>query len=203
MALCFVIQILAVNGTSLLNMPYEESLKLLQNTGNVVELTVSQIFAKYQQKQQQQQSIHTLYNNNNAHKSNSIGKSIEASHVQNYKIDENQKKTTHFGENSFATHQYDHKSQDKMNKLTCLAHDDYDNNNHGTNVTILQIGQMNNFQCGAQGAVNSYSQFNEFNETKSLPKRGFKHNPASADALNSSSRFASDNCSVRDKVNIN
>lgn len=200
MAVC-VIQILAVNGTSLLNMPYEESLKLLQNTGNVVELTVSQIFAKYQQKQQQQQSIHTLYNND-AHKSNSMGKSIEASHVQNYKIDENQKMMTHFGEN-WETHQYDHKNQDKMNKLTCLAQDDYDNNNHGTNVTILQIGQMNNFQCGAQGAVNSYSQYNEFNETKSLTKRGFKHNPASADALNSSSRFASDNCSVRDKVNIN
>lgn len=45
-----------MNGVSLLNMPYDESLKLLQNTGDVVELTVSQIFAKYKQRQQQNHS---------------------------------------------------------------------------------------------------------------------------------------------------
>ncbi|XP_055377864.1 uncharacterized protein LOC129609770 [Condylostylus longicornis] len=36
-------QIIAVNGISLLNLPYMESLKLLQNTGRIVELTISQI----------------------------------------------------------------------------------------------------------------------------------------------------------------
>ena len=42
-------QILAVNGISLLNMPYNESLKILQNTGTFVELTVSQIYRRTQQ----------------------------------------------------------------------------------------------------------------------------------------------------------
>ena len=36
-------QIIAVNGISLLNLSYNESLRLLQNTGRVVELIVSQI----------------------------------------------------------------------------------------------------------------------------------------------------------------
>lgn len=37
-------KILAVNGVSLLNQPYNESLLLLQRTGEIVELIVSQIF---------------------------------------------------------------------------------------------------------------------------------------------------------------
>lgn len=40
-------QILSVNGTSLLNLPYEDSLRLLQNTGTTVELIVSQIFNRH------------------------------------------------------------------------------------------------------------------------------------------------------------
>lgn len=40
-------QILAVNGTSLLNLPYDESLRLLQNTDKTVELIVSQIFNRH------------------------------------------------------------------------------------------------------------------------------------------------------------
>lgn len=36
-------QILAVNGISLLTLPYRESLQILQKTGNIVELTLSQI----------------------------------------------------------------------------------------------------------------------------------------------------------------
>lgn len=39
-----VSKILAVNGITLLNLSYEEALKLLQNTGKTVELVVSQIF---------------------------------------------------------------------------------------------------------------------------------------------------------------
>ncbi|KAG4070549.1 hypothetical protein HA402_001215 [Bradysia odoriphaga] len=39
-------QILAVNGTSLLNLSYDQSLQILQNTGTTVELTVSQIYKK-------------------------------------------------------------------------------------------------------------------------------------------------------------
>lgn len=37
-------QIIAVNGRTLLNLPYETSLKLLQNTGKIVELIVSQVY---------------------------------------------------------------------------------------------------------------------------------------------------------------
>lgn len=40
------LQILAVNGKSLLNLSYDQSLKILQNTGTTVELTVSQIYKK-------------------------------------------------------------------------------------------------------------------------------------------------------------
>lgn len=39
-------QILAVNGKSLLNLSYDQSLSVLQNTGTTVELTVSQIYKK-------------------------------------------------------------------------------------------------------------------------------------------------------------
>lgn len=42
----FVFQILAVDGKSLLNLSYDESLKILQNTGKIVELSVSQIYTK-------------------------------------------------------------------------------------------------------------------------------------------------------------
>lgn len=37
-------QIVSVDGTSLLNLPYEKSLEILQNTGNEVNLIVSQVF---------------------------------------------------------------------------------------------------------------------------------------------------------------
>lgn len=57
-------QILAVNGVSLLNLPYDESLKLLQNTGKTVELIVSQIFSKYQEKLEQQQQLNTTQTEN-------------------------------------------------------------------------------------------------------------------------------------------
>lgn len=39
-------QILAVNGKSLLNLSYDQSLQILQNTDITVELTVSQIYKK-------------------------------------------------------------------------------------------------------------------------------------------------------------
>lgn len=37
---------MAVNGITLLNLSYDEALKLLQNTGEIVELTVSQTFRR-------------------------------------------------------------------------------------------------------------------------------------------------------------
>lgn len=40
------LQILAVNGKSLLTLSYDQSLKVLQNTGTTVELTVSQVYKK-------------------------------------------------------------------------------------------------------------------------------------------------------------
>lgn len=46
-------QIIAVNGKSLLNLPYAESLSILQQTGRTVELVLSQIFQRPQQHQQQ------------------------------------------------------------------------------------------------------------------------------------------------------
>lgn len=46
-----VLQILAVNGISLLNLPYSESLKLLKNTGPTVEITISQIYQSPQESQ--------------------------------------------------------------------------------------------------------------------------------------------------------
>lgn len=52
--LLFSFQIIAVNGVSLLNLHYDESLKLLQNTGKMVELIVSQIFHRSQHAQRQQ-----------------------------------------------------------------------------------------------------------------------------------------------------
>lgn len=39
-------QIVSVDGISLLNLPYEKSLEILQNTGNEVNLIVSQIFTR-------------------------------------------------------------------------------------------------------------------------------------------------------------
>ena len=39
-------QIVSVDGTSLLNLPYDEALGLLQNTGNIVTLIVSQVFQR-------------------------------------------------------------------------------------------------------------------------------------------------------------
>lgn len=41
---CSIPQILAVNGTTLLSLSYDEALRLLQSTGKTVELVVSQIF---------------------------------------------------------------------------------------------------------------------------------------------------------------
>lgn len=75
----YTTQILAVNGASLLNLPYEQSLKLLQNTGKTVELTVSQIFHKYQQKLQQKLPLTSTINSNTnttttADTDNSIGR---------------------------------------------------------------------------------------------------------------------------------
>lgn len=44
MGICVGDQIVSVDGTSLLNLPYNEALGILQSTGNTVTLIVSQIF---------------------------------------------------------------------------------------------------------------------------------------------------------------
>lgn len=44
MGVCVGDQIVSVDGTSLLNLPYDEALAILQSTGNTVTLIVSQIF---------------------------------------------------------------------------------------------------------------------------------------------------------------
>lgn len=44
MGICVGDQIVSVDGTSLLNLPYDEALAILQSTGNTVNLIVSQIF---------------------------------------------------------------------------------------------------------------------------------------------------------------
>uniref|UniRef100_A0A182T407 PDZ domain-containing protein n=1 Tax=Anopheles maculatus TaxID=74869 RepID=A0A182T407_9DIPT len=49
-------QIIAVNGKSLLNLPYAESLSILQQTGRTVELVLSQIFHRTAPEVEQQQT---------------------------------------------------------------------------------------------------------------------------------------------------
>lgn len=44
MGICVGDQIVSVDGTSLLNLPYDDALEILQNTGKTVTLIVSQIF---------------------------------------------------------------------------------------------------------------------------------------------------------------
>lgn len=63
-----------------MNLPYEESLKLLQNTGKTVELIVSQIFNKYQQKLEQQQQRFNKTEIENNECSNAANKSFEKYH---------------------------------------------------------------------------------------------------------------------------
>lgn len=49
---------LAVNGISLINLSYEESIRLLRNTGRIVELTVSQIYQNFENKLKPRPAIH-------------------------------------------------------------------------------------------------------------------------------------------------
>lgn len=44
--ICVGDQIVSVDGTSLLNLPYDDALEMLQNTGNIVTLIVSQVFTR-------------------------------------------------------------------------------------------------------------------------------------------------------------
>uniref|UniRef100_A0A182PLK2 FERM domain-containing protein n=1 Tax=Anopheles epiroticus TaxID=199890 RepID=A0A182PLK2_9DIPT len=53
-------QIIAVNGKSLLNLPYAESLNILQQTGRTVELVLSQIFQRSQHQPAPNESDHQL-----------------------------------------------------------------------------------------------------------------------------------------------
>jgi tyrosine-protein phosphatase non-receptor type 13 len=51
-------QIIAVDGVSLLNLSYTEALKLLQNTGRIVELVLSQIYKPNKLLSQDKQATH-------------------------------------------------------------------------------------------------------------------------------------------------
>lgn len=55
LGVCVGDQIVAVDGISLLNLPYEESLRILQNTGKTVTLIVSRLFTRKPLKEKQHQ----------------------------------------------------------------------------------------------------------------------------------------------------
>lgn len=176
-------QILAVNGVSLLSMPYEESLRLLKNTTNVVELTVSQIFSEYQRKLQQKSlDVREMAETNvgaenlrrrisNANVLNGAASAATAianssNNEQNHffnktktKCPENVSLLTYKNEQDF--------NNDKIfndNDTSRFAHDDCDNNNHDKDVTVLITNnQLSKNPCNAPKLVNSHSYFTNTN----------------------------------------
>lgn len=165
-------------------MPYEESLKLLKNTANVVDLTVSQIFSEYQRKLQHQHQHHSQH-----HLS-----SLANSHT--YENNPSRTKTilAHISGNSHSTYVNERtiNNNDNDNDRSCLMHDDYDNNNQDR-TTVLITKQLSKIACDAPNLANSYS---HCTDTKSFTKHGFNDNSKSSEALNCSRREFSDNCLV-------
>lgn len=212
-------QILAVNGISLLNIPYEESLKLLKNTANVVELTVSQIFSEYQQKlmqqQQQQQQQHHHHHHQQqqhqqlqhqkphlqsvsreSHDSKPFRRNIKATSIHSNAIVQNQQRIATHTTNSLSPYTNDRSETHKTNDNSCLAHDDYDNNNHEHNVTVLITEQINKMGCDVKNGVNSYA---HSIEPKAFKNHGFNEISNASDALNCNRRELNDNCLVSAK----
>lgn len=152
------LQILAVNGTSLLNLPYKQSLKLLQNTGKTVELTVSQIFHKYQQKLQQKLNFTnandfgcSINNNSNGANNKSSGKCAEIESNSNNQSEQH-KTAAIFLENPLNAYANKDTSTDNDNKLQCFIQNDDGNNNHHYHYhqTTMSIGKI---QCNADAKL--------------------------------------------------
>lgn len=169
-------------------MPYEESLRLLKNTTNVVELTVSQIFTEYQRKLQQKSvDIREIS------ESNVTGK------MQQRQINKNdaeyQWKKAQCLENSRLTYRNEQHINDKINDndTSCFEHDDCDNNNHDKDVTVLITNQLSKNPCNAPKLLNSQS---HFTDTQTFQKHGFNEIPHSSEALNCSQTKMSDNCLI-------
>lgn len=194
-------QILAVNGISLLNIPYEESLKLLKNTANVVELTVSQIFSEYQQKlmQQQKQQQQQLLQHHKQHlqpisrEPNDSQPFRRATGIHSNPIVQNQQRIATYTTNSYSN---ERSATHKSNENSCSGHDDYDNNNHEHNVTVLIAEQMNKIGCDGKNGVHPYSHCTEI---KTFKNHGFNEIPNSSEALNGNRRELNDNCLVSAK----
>lgn len=175
-------------------MPYEDSLRLLKNTTNVVELTVSQIFSEYQRKLRQKSLVVREISENNVtgtmlrRTNNNIfnGPTAAANNA------EYQWKKTQCLENSLLTYKNEQDFNDKINdndKL-CFEHNDCDNNNHDKDVTVLITNQLSKNPCNAPKLVNSHS---HFIDTQSFQTHGFNEIPHSSEALNCS---MSDNCLI-------
>lgn len=197
-------------------MPYEESLRLLKNTTNVVELTVSQIYSEYQRKLQQK-SLDAREISEHNHGS---GKLLRRSNNANIFNGPNNNEQNQFGktkkaqcsENSLLTFkkEQDNFNIDKINNdndTSCCQHDDCDNNTHDKDVTVLITNnQLSKNPCNAPKLVNTHSHFTNTNTAtatatidtpQSFQKYGFNAIPQPSDALNCShTEMMSDNCLI-------
>lgn len=176
-------------------MPYEESLKLLKNTANVVDLTVSQIFSEYQRKLQQQHQHHSQHHlsslaNSHTYENNPSRTKTTSAHSNS--VDGNQRRLAHINSHSTYVNERTINNNDNDNDRSCLMHDDYDNNNQDR-TTVLITKQLSKIACDAPNLANSYS---HCTDTKSFTKHGFNDNSKSSEALNCSRREFSDNCLV-------
>lgn len=158
-------------------MPYEESLRLLKNTSNVVELTVSQIFSEYQRKLQQNPlDVREMHETNNStekirrrlsNTNHFNGAASAITTTTNNNINEHSQfysptKTNCSDNASLSTHKNEQDfNNDKHfndNDTSCFAHDDCDNNNHDKDVTVLITNnQLSKNPCNAPKLVNSHS----------------------------------------------
>lgn len=176
-------------------MPYEESLRLLKNTTNLVELTVSQIFSEYQrQMQRKSHDVRRLSENNTA--TAKMHRRSNSNLLDSIVANEYQWKKMHCSEQLQCKNEQDF--NDKINNdngTSCYKHDDFDNNNHEKDVTVLITNQpsKNSYNAQPKLMVNSIS---HFTDTQSFQKHGFNDIPQSSDALNCSHTEMSDNCLI-------
>lgn len=173
-------------------MSYEDSLKLLKNTSNVVELTVSQIFSEYQRKiqQQQQQHQHQLRNSQSQHV-------MSHSNSKTYEQNPNRKciQPTTIGYSQRMTSFVDSSPSTYANEQN-LSYNDNDNeiDNNNQDITVLvTTEQLSKIACDAPNLAN----YSHCTDNKSFTRQhGFNGHPDSTDALNFSRREFSDNCLV-------
>lgn len=197
-------------------MPYEESLRLLKNTANVVELTVSQIFTEYQRKLQQKSlDVREMAETNVGAEKIRRRRTSNADKHNNNEQNQfyNKTKTKCSGNVSLLTYENEQDfNNDKIfndNDTSCtFEHDDCDNNNHDKDVTVLITNnQLSKNPCNAPKLVNSHSHFTNTTTTntnttttdtlQSFQKYGFNEIPRSPGALNCShTEMMSDNCLI-------